>query len=392
MNRGVYVVGSGALSAVADSVKAARDAYASGASAIAPRRIGDEVHHVGTLCPSGEAKLAELSATHPAYKNLDRTVCLGLLAARAAIASAGFSERPRPVGVIVASSRGATETLEQRHSEFLSTGRTGPFSSPTTTLGNLASSIAHELASRGIAETISSACTGSLHALLLGVAWLRAGLGDACLVGGAEAPLTPFTLAQFSALGLVRNDHDVEPACRPLALEPLNQLVLGEGACVLGLERLSPRGAELRGALAEIRGVGTCVEKARSLSGITKDGDALTNAMGRALADHGDKVDAVVVHAPGTKNGDAAELAALRRVFGANLPPLCSNKWQMGHTFGAAGALGVEFALALLSGVRPAEPPYPSGLRTPPGDVRSVMVNAAGFGGSAVSVVLRRLP
>ncbi len=63
----------------------------------------------------------------------------------------------------------------------------------------------------------------------------------------------------------------------------------------------------------------------------------------------------------------------------------------MGHTFGAAGALGVEFALALLSGVRPAEPPYASALRAPAGDVRSVMVNAAGFGGSAVSVVLRRL-
>jgi 3-oxoacyl-(acyl-carrier-protein) synthase len=391
MNRGVYVVGSGALSAVAPSVKAARAAYARGVCSIAPRRIGDQVHHVGTLCPSGEEKLTELAATRPASKNLDRTVCLGLLAARAAIASSDFSERASPVGVIVASSRGATESLEHHHSEFLSTGRTGVFSSPTTTLGSLASSIAHELASRGIAETISSACTSSLHALLLGVAWLRAGLGDACLVGGAEAPLTPFTLAQFSALGLIRQDDGGEPACRPLALQSLNQLVLGEGACVLGLESLSRRGAELRGALAEVSGIGTCVEKARSMSGITKEGDALTNAMGRALADHGEQVDAVVVHAPGTKNGDAAELAALRRVFGTNLPALCSSKWQMGHTFGAAGALGVEFALALLSGVRPAEPPYASALRAPAGDVRSVMVNAAGFGGSAVSVVLRRL-
>jgi 3-oxoacyl-(acyl-carrier-protein) synthase len=167
--------------------------------------------------------------------------------------------------------------------------------------------------------------------------------------------------------------------------------VLGEGASILALEHLSPRGAELRGAIAELSGVGASVEKTKSLTGITEHGDALASSMARALNEHGGTVDAVVVHAPGTRNGDLAELFALRRVFGTSLPALCSNKWQLGHTFGASGALGVEFALALLAGVRPAEPPYASALRPPPREVRSVLVNAAGFGGSAVSVALRRL-
>jgi 3-oxoacyl-(acyl-carrier-protein) synthase len=317
---------------------------------------------------------------------------MGLLAAREAIAAAGLATRDSPVGVIVASSRGATETLEQRHAEFISTGRARSISSPTTTLGNLSSTIAHELNGVGVAETVSSACTGSLHALLLGVAWLRSGMGDACLVGGAEAPLTPFTFAQFSALGLLgQGEQELPPPCRPLATDPSNRLVLGEGACILALENLSPRGAEQRGALAELSGVGASIEKAASLTGITERGDALAHSMARALAEHEGTVDAVVVHAPGTKNGDLAELSALRRVFGAHLPALCSNKWQMGHTFGASGAFGVELALALLAGVQPAEPPYASALGPLPREVRSVMVNAAGFGGTAVSVVLRRL-
>lgn len=318
-------------------------------------------------------------------------MCLGVLAARQAIAAADFSRRASPVGVIVASSRGATETLEHRHAEFLETGRARTLSSPTTTLGSLSSSIAHELAQNDVVEAISSACTSSLHALLLGVAWLRSGLGDACLVGGAEAPLTPFTLAQFSALGLIEQETLAPPPCRPLAREPANSLVLGEGACILAIESLSPRGAKLRGALAEVSGVGAAVEKAHSLTGITEQGDALARAMTRALREHGDSVDAVVVHAPGTKNGDLAELAAIRRVFGTNPPALCSNKWQLGHTFGASGALGVELGLALLAGVRPATPPYASALTTPPRDVSSVLINTAGFGGAAASVVLRRV-
>ena len=53
--------------------------------------------------------------------------------------------------------------------------------------------------------------------------------------------------------------------------------------------------------------IGAAVEKASSLTGITPHGDALAHAMARALAEHGGTVDAVVVHAPGTKNGDQAE-------------------------------------------------------------------------------------
>src|SRR5690606_4441229 len=153
-------------------------------------------------------------------------VRLGVLAAREAVSASGFSGRRTPIGVLVASSRGATETLERRHAEFLESSRAAPLTSPTTTLGSLASAIASELPSSGLSEGISSACPGSLHAFLLGLAWLRAGLGDACLVGGAEAPLTPFTLAQFSALGLSRGDRTSQPACRPLGVEPSKRLVL----------------------------------------------------------------------------------------------------------------------------------------------------------------------
>src|SRR5262245_55571209 len=122
MKRAVYVVGCGALSAVAANVRDAHKAYARGVCCTTPEPFGGQVHDVGRLCAPAERRLAALSS-HARHSNLDRTVRIGLLAAREAIANASLAGRQSPVGVIVASSRGATETLEHRHAEFLTTGR-----------------------------------------------------------------------------------------------------------------------------------------------------------------------------------------------------------------------------------------------------------------------------
>ena len=90
--------------------------------------------------------------------------------------------------------------FESHFQEFLETGIANTLASPTTTLGNISSWVAHDLQTAGPELSHSITCSTGLHAVLNGVAWLKAGMADAFLVGGSEAPLTPFTLAQMKAM------------------------------------------------------------------------------------------------------------------------------------------------------------------------------------------------
>ena len=98
--------------------------------------------------------------------------------------------------------------------------------------------------------------------------------------------------------------------------------------------------------------------------------------------------DLVVAHAPGTRRGDAAELAALQAVFAQGVPEVTSLKWATGHTFGASGPLALAGALQMMEHGTAVGLPYgkPAGGRRP----KAVLTNATGFGGNAVSVVVEQ--
>jgi 3-oxoacyl-(acyl-carrier-protein) synthase len=98
-------------------------------------------------------------------------------------------------------------------------------------------------------------------------------------------------------------------------------------------------------------------------------------------------VDAIVMHAPGTIKGDLSEYNAIQKVFGNNLPLLTTNKWKIGHTLGASGMLGIELALLMLQHQQFIPVPFaevPNEKRK----IRKILVNAVGFGGNAVSILV----
>ena len=381
----IYITALGSVSALGDSATAWK-AYAAGTCGLRTVSRSDYHGPLGVVDAATEARLESLVRESRELAQLDRSVLLALLSSRDAL----LSQPELPSAVFMGSSRGATNLLEAAHRDFLVNQRVPTRTSPSTTLGNLASNVFRYAIGgpEACAFDLSTACSSSLVALLLATAWLKAGMGRVCLAGGAESALTAFTLAQLEALGLLNRQLRPEPYCRPLASEPSNAMVLGEGACSLVLECLEDDDPRRLCALAEVVGVGSAVERVPSPTGISVRDEALQRAMQTARANSLRAPDAIVVHAPGTARGDRAELTAIRAIFGDNLPALCSNKWQIGHTFGASGALGVGFALALLSGVVPATPPYPTLLGAPASKARSVLVNAAGFGGLALSVLL----
>ncbi|RSK43454.1 beta-ketoacyl synthase N-terminal-like domain-containing protein [Hymenobacter perfusus] len=368
---------------------------------------------VAALPPAAEAAVAALRRSQPAYRQLDRTVLLALLAARQATAQAGWGngevvndgqERhptnspthqltTSPLAVSIGSSRGATGRLEEFHAEFLAEGSVPVAASPLTTLGNVASWVAFDAGQTGgAALSHSSTCSSAFQALGNALAWLKAGMATRFLAGGTEAPLTDFTLAQMRAIGIYSPLAATDWPCRPGAGRP-STFVLGEGAAVFALEQLSAEQvAAATQPLLVLAGVGFGFEAIGSKTGLSPEGWHFQQAIRQALAQSGvgpADIDAVVLHSPGTPAGDAAERAALRAIFGPTLPPLLSNKWLLGHTLGASAALSLDFACHVLETQQWPTPPFATDLASPGGQlIRRILVNAAGFGGNAASVVV----
>ena len=336
------------------------------------------------LDDSSKEKVALLQQSDIKYRALDNSVLFAMMASREAIKKANWTKDDL-FGINIGSSRGATELFEKHFQEYLETGKAQTLASPTTTLGNISSWIAHDLQSEGPEVSHSITCSTALHALLNGVAWLRAGMVDKFLVGGSEAPLTPFTIAQMKAMKIYANEEQAYP-CRAFDLEKKrNSMLLGEGASVCCLEM-----GESENALAHIIGIGYATELLEHNISISAEADCFQKSMKMALKDASvEEVDVIVMHAPGTMKGDASEYKAIQRVFGESLPLLTTNKWKIGHTFGASGMLSIEMALLMMEHDYFIDVPF-----LPKQDaaksIRTVMINAVGFGGNAVSILLRK--
>jgi 3-oxoacyl-(acyl-carrier-protein) synthase len=102
-----------------------------------------------------------------------------------------------------------------------------------------------------------------------------------------------------------------------------------------------------------------------------------------------DVIDTVVMHAPGTIKGDLSEFKAIEKVFYNKTPFLTTNKWKVGHTFGASGMLNVELAILMLQKQEAISVPFAEKQESPK-SIKNVLVNAVGFGGNAVSILLSK--
>jgi 3-oxoacyl-(acyl-carrier-protein) synthase len=318
------------------------------------------------------------------YKSLDDSVLFAIAASRKAIAQSGWTSKDH-FGINIGSSRGATSLFEKHHADFLKTGRAQTLASPTTTLGNISSWVAHDLQSDGPEISHSITCSTALHALLNGLAWLRSGMVDKFLVGGSEAPLTDFTVAQMKAMKIYAKEVQDFP-CRALDLDKTqNTMILGEGSAVCCLEL-----GKKDNALAYIEGVGYATELLEHNTSISAEADCFQKSMRMALKNTDiSEVDVIVMHAPGTIKGDSSEFKAIQKIFGNDLPLLTTNKWKIGHTLGASGMLSIEFAMLMLEHQEFIGVPFVSHhhLKTP---IQKVLINAVGFGGNAVSVLLTK--
>lgn len=383
----IAITGYGSLSPTGFSANSAAHSP-NRISAIKKLFFSEREEYAAALNAECEEILHEIRAIDN-YKRLDRSVIMAIGAARQAVKHTGWSQC-KGIAVNIGSSRGPTHTWEDFFREFQTSGykRVSAMASPFTTAGNIASWVGQDIKADGLNFTHSLTCGSALHAIGNGLAWLKSGMCDRFLAGASEAPLTDFTIAQMKALRIYASGETDFP-CQPFNLTQ-NSMVLGEASAMFCLERTE--NIEKAEPLASISGFGTHTETIKTPTSISADGEAFYFAMKAAVEDAEEIPDMIIAHAPGTIAGDRAELNAVERLFTGKKPYLYSNKWQIGHTLGAAGGMNMILGLNILKTKLIPIFPYPIWFdQEPPKKVNNILINAMGFGGNAVSVMVSRL-
>lgn len=399
MTERVLVTGVGIVSAMGMGMEATCSALLRGDSCIGPVRHLRTEHTefpVGEVAMSNEEMAALLGVSRPVSSM--RTVMMGILAAREALDMAGLdTEDLLQAAFINGTTVGGMDNTEEHFRALLDAEATdGDFGEMKyNDCGASTNLIARALGRFRMVTTTSTACSSAANAIIFGANLIKAGIVDRALVGGSEA-LTRFHLNGFNTLMILDTER-----CRPFDRDRRG-INLGEGAAYLVLE--SERSARLRHAtvLAELSGYANACD-AFHQTATSENGEGAFRAMSGALAMAGitpESVDYVNAHGTGTPNNDECELAAMRRIWGKNLPPFSSTKAFTGHTTSASGAIeAVICLLALTRGIIPRNIGWANAIEDGAvpvlenivgADVRHVVDNSFGFGGNDSSLVFSK--
>ncbi|EAK4905794.1 beta-ketoacyl-ACP synthase II [Campylobacter jejuni] len=337
-------------------------------------------------------------------KKIDRFIQLGIKAAREAMQDAGFSEEldKEEFGIVSAAGIGGLPNIEKNSIICSERGprKISPFFIPSALVNMLGGLISIEHGLKGPNISCVTACAAGTHAI--GEAYKSIALGNAkkMLVIGAEAAICPVGIGGFASMkALSTRNEDPQHASRPFDKER-DGFVMGEGAGALVFEEYEE--AKKRGATiyAELIGFGESAD-AHHITSPTLDGPL--RAMKKALNMAGNpKVDYINAHGTSTPVNDKNETAAIKELFGNNIPLISSTKGQTGHCLGAAGAIeAVVSVMALRDGVVPptinqlvkddeCDLDYVPNISRKV-DLKVVMSNSFGFGGTNGCVVFKKV-
>ncbi len=327
-------------------------------------------------------------------KELPRSAQLGLLVSAEALKSSQdrLSLNRNECAVVAGSSRGAADLLELSYSSWKSGERISPKTSPLTTSGILSSSVSREHGLHGPGFTISSACSTGLHTVGIASMMIRLGHCGQAMVLSSESCITSFTLNMLKQARVYGKGICDEFPCRPWS-DQSNGMILSEGAGAIYLT--NDRGAY---PICAIAGYGAATERV-SLTGVSDDGAALVEAMGKACKDAGvlpADIDVVVGHGSGTLRGDLGEIAACNRFFEGRVPPVCVHKWMTGHMLGASSLYSLIVATELFNFPKLPRHPYAHHRDLISSDsidlhqCNNILCLSLGFGGNAAAIILTR--
>jgi 3-oxoacyl-(acyl-carrier-protein) synthase len=390
----VFVTGVGIISAIGNGTEETLNSFRNLKTGIGKLSVFESIH-------SG-IPVAEVKYNNSDLKSLagvshhsihTRNTLLALIASAQAVNDSGWkNSAEKHTGAVFATTVGGMDFNEKYYISLLESDRHKDYISVLDS-ADCAEKVAAFFGIRHYVTTISTACSSSANAIMMGTRLIRNKRLQRVLAGGSDA-LTRFTLNGFLALEILS-----PTGCRPFDRNR-NGLTIGEGAAALILE--SEEVADPSRIVCEVTGYAN-VNEAYHATASSVDGTGAHMAMQQALESAlltPDQISYINAHGTGTEINDLSEGNAIERAFNQHIPPVSSTKAFTGHTLGAAGAVEAVFsALALrnqllLPGLN-FELPMPElsfqpCLRTQPHLIDHVMSNSFGFGGSNTTLIFSK--
>ena len=406
----VVVTGVGAITPIGNTPAEYWEGLLSGRNGIGPITLFDASQHKCRI--AGEVKGYDPQEYLDAKdaKRMDRFAQFAVSASSQALRDAQFvinELNAEQVGVIIGTGIGGIKVLEEQQTVYLSRGpdRCSPFMVPMMIANMAAGLTAIHTGAKGPNSCSVTACAAGSNAVGDAFRLVQRGYAQAMLCGGAEAAVTPLSVAGFaSARTLSRRNDDPAHACRPFDRDR-DGFVMGEGSGILLLEELEhalSRGAKI---YAEIVGYGmTC--DAYHMTAPVPSGEGAARAIQLALKDaklNANQVSYINAHGTSTTANDSTETAAIKKALGesAYKVAISSTKSMTGHLLGGSG--GIE-AVATVMAIANDKIPPTINLDNPdaecdldyvPHSCRALSIevalsNSFGFGGHNVTLAFKK--
>lgn len=325
------------------------------------------------------------------------------IAMKEAIEHAGLQESDVSnvrTGLIVGSGGGSTRTTVESADILRDKGvkRIGPYAVTKTMSSTTSACLATPFKIKGASFTISSACASSAHCIQAACDEIALGRHDIIFAGGGEA--ADWTIASlFDAMGALSTAYNDNPATASRPYDAHRDgFVIGAGGGIVVIEE--EEHAKARGAniIAEIVGFGATSDGADM---VAPSGEGAFRCMKMAMNGVEGPIDYINTHGTSTVLGDNKELEAIRNVFGDKCPPISSTKSMTGHALGAAGVNEAIYSLLMLENgfIAPSinitemdehAKPFDIVTETRQADLKTVMSNSFGFGGTNATLVMRK--
>ncbi|PKG23994.1 beta-ketoacyl-ACP synthase II [Niallia nealsonii] len=409
----VVITGMGVISPLGNNVQTLWEALQSGSSGI------KKIEHFD--CTNQKTQIAGLVENFDAAevfgkkeaKKLDRFTQFSLAAAEQALADSQLDLQninPERIGVYVGSGIGGLQTLIDNVQTLNERGpsRVSPNLVPMMISNAAAAQISIRLKAEGPSLSPVTAC--SIGNTAIGEAFnsIRNGNADIIFSGGAEAAITPLSLASFSnAKALSTNNTAPHLASRPFDRQR-DGFVMSEGAGILVLESLEHAKSRNAPIYGEIIGYGASSD-AYHMVASHPDGLGAYAAMNQAIKSANitiSDIDVISAHATSTPVGDRSETLAIKKLFGerAYQIPVTANKSMLGHMLGASGGVeAIALVKSLITGIIPptinfqtpdadCDLDYVANKARPANHLKIGISNSFGFGGHNSSIIIKKYP
>lgn len=395
MGRRVFVTGFGVVSALGIGAESNYAALLSGRTGITQAKYVKTSLNRYPLAevPLSNGELASLAGLKLAPFH-SRTFLLGLCAAQEAVAMAGCSSDISSMGFVGSTTVGGMDLTEANYPGLLKGDSSLAHLIDSMDCSDAANRVATMLGFRSYVSNISTACSSSANAIIVGSRMIKAGLVQRVLVGGMDA-LARFSINGFNSLEILSST-----GCRPFD-QNRDGITPAEGAAFLVLEASEVVGG--RRVYGEVKGYANA-NSAFHQTASSPNGEGAFKVISKALEKAGlasSDIDYVNAHGTGTRSNDLSEGRAMEAVFGKDIPPFSSTKGYTGHPFAAAGAAEAIVSLFSINHrvlfpnlhfETPMEELSISPITTlQKREVRNVLSNSFGFGGSDASIVISKV-